>query len=273
VTAHPADLNRHAGRFYGKYSGDVVEVADPHKTGRVKVSVPSVFSDGHVVWARPCFASGHFFVPPIGAKVWVEFEAGDTRLPIWVGTWYPEGEPPPEALLDPPDGRVVHTPSGHTVQFLDTEGSEKVLVRHKADSFVSIDEKGSVLAANNKGSFVYLNADAGEVTVTSEQGHMITLASAGITLAHQGGTTLEVADGKVKINAPDGIQLLGSKLTVSAGSIALGGAQAQFPVVIANPQWEAYAMHVHPTAMGPSGPPVPPYVSAVAASKAVKAMP
>ena len=62
------------------------------------------------------------------------------------------------------------------------------MIRHKLDSFVSIDEKGSILAANQKGSYLYLNADKAEVSVTSEQGHMVTLGGGGVTAVHSGGS-------------------------------------------------------------------------------------
>jgi hypothetical protein len=34
-------------------------------------------------------------VPPVGAGVWVEFEAGDVERPIWSGSWW--------GLSDAPD--------------------------------------------------------------------------------------------------------------------------------------------------------------------------
>jgi len=50
-------------------------------------------------WALPCAPyggtqAGFFSVPPIGAGVWIEFEAGDVSRPIWTGTWWATGEVP-----------------------------------------------------------------------------------------------------------------------------------------------------------------------------------
>ena len=39
-------------------------------------------------------ASGLFLVPPVGANVWVEFEAGDPDYPIWAGCFWGTGEVP-----------------------------------------------------------------------------------------------------------------------------------------------------------------------------------
>src|SRR5690349_16118403 len=123
MSAHP-DLQRHVGKFYGKYSGIVTDNEDPDNLGRIKVKVPSVLEDVEVL-ARPCLPFGHFYVPAVGAKIWLEFEAGDPRFPLWVGAWYPTGTTPPEAAIQPPDNRVIQTPSGHTIELMDKKDEEK----------------------------------------------------------------------------------------------------------------------------------------------------
>ena len=106
----------------------------------------------------------------------------------------------------------MHTPSGHVVELSDEDGKEKLVIRHKLDSFVSIDEKGSVLAANQNGSYLYLNADKAEVSVTSEQGHMVTLGSAGVVAVHSGGSRIEIGDGKVKLTGTSSVQIVAQEV-------------------------------------------------------------
>jgi hypothetical protein len=86
-------------RFFGKYRGKVVNNLDPQQQGRVQVDVPGVFGSGQLAWAMPCvpFAGpgvGLFLVPPVGANVWVEFEAGNPDYPIWAGGFWGVGEAP-----------------------------------------------------------------------------------------------------------------------------------------------------------------------------------
>ena len=86
-------------RFYGKYRGVVTDNADPEKLGRIKAKVPQVLDTEVSPWAWPCAAYagpdvGLFAVPPVGAGVWIEFEAGDPSRPIWVGGWWGRGDPP-----------------------------------------------------------------------------------------------------------------------------------------------------------------------------------
>ena len=82
-------------KFYGKYRGFVVDNVDPGQLGRLKLRVPSVLGNEVVSgWALPCASyggdanQGFFFIPEVGAGVWVEFEEGDLEFPIWVGTFW-----------------------------------------------------------------------------------------------------------------------------------------------------------------------------------------
>lgn len=85
------------GRYFGKYRGLVATpLPDPTLRGRVQVVVPAVLGTA-IVWAMPCvpFAGknvGMHMLPPVGAGVWVEFEAGDPSYPIWSGCYWAQGD-------------------------------------------------------------------------------------------------------------------------------------------------------------------------------------
>jgi uncharacterized protein involved in type VI secretion and phage assembly len=84
------------GRYYGKYRGEVVDNDDETHRGRLKVKVPAALGDTQV-WALPCvpYAGknvGIKALPPKGASVWVEFEAGHLSHPIWVGCFWVDNE-------------------------------------------------------------------------------------------------------------------------------------------------------------------------------------
>lgn len=250
-------LDRHRGRWYGKYSGVVVDDDDPDKVGRLKVEVPSVWRAQEPMWARPCFPPGHFFTPPVGAHVWVEFEAGDPGYPLWVGVWFPPDEVPPAAAVEPPTSRVISTPSGHTVEFADEDGAEKILLRHRAGSFLSLDENGSVVVGNNSGSLVFLNAADAEVAVVSEQGHRVTLTGDGLTVTHNDGSFIDVRSDAVTVTAAAKVQVMAREVAVTGGAVSLGAGPVQSGVVLDGLPFQAFLGHTHPSAMGPTGPPVP----------------
>ena len=82
--------------IYGKFRGMVSDNQDPLNQGRIRVRVPGVLGDLESAWALPCSpyageGTGAYAVPPVGAGVWVEVEAGDVSRPIWVGGWWPPG--------------------------------------------------------------------------------------------------------------------------------------------------------------------------------------
>jgi Type VI secretion system/phage-baseplate injector OB domain len=109
--------------FYGKYRGQVQNNIDPKVLGRLQVSVAAVLGDGRLSWAMPCvpYAGsqvGFFAIPPIGANVWVEFEAGDPGQPIWSGCFWGDGESP--AAI--PEIKVLKT-DGITLTLSDVPGA------------------------------------------------------------------------------------------------------------------------------------------------------
>jgi uncharacterized protein involved in type VI secretion and phage assembly len=86
-------------QFFGKYRGIVSDNDDPKKLGRIKARIPEVLGGVESGFALPCApyagnGSGIFAVPPNGAGVWIEFEAGDVSRPIWSGCWWGENQLP-----------------------------------------------------------------------------------------------------------------------------------------------------------------------------------
>lgn len=82
---------KYANRFYGVYSGIVKSIDDPKRLGRIKVISPNVYGDDLSPWVTPCFPtgvgvdSGDISIPPLHSYVWITFEEGDARSPIFLG--------------------------------------------------------------------------------------------------------------------------------------------------------------------------------------------
>jgi type VI secretion system (T6SS) baseplate-like injector VgrG len=112
-------------QFFGKYRGKVANNIDPMQLGRVQASVPAVLGEGSLSWAMPCApyggpGVGFFAVPPVGANIWVEFEAGDPDYPIWSGCFWGVGEVPAQPAL--PQMKVWKT-DGITLILSDIPGA------------------------------------------------------------------------------------------------------------------------------------------------------
>lgn len=93
-------------RFHGKHRGIVADNDDPLMLARIRAEVPGVLGDVTSGWALPCLpytgdGVGLHLVPPVGAGVWIEFEAGDPDYPIWTGGWWGAGQPPAEETSKP----------------------------------------------------------------------------------------------------------------------------------------------------------------------------
>lgn len=76
--------------YVGKYRAIVVDTKDPENRGRIKVNCPKVYGDEKSPWCQPCFpyaidSAGDFVLPKLNDFVWVEFEEGDVRYPIYTG--------------------------------------------------------------------------------------------------------------------------------------------------------------------------------------------
>ena len=73
-------------RYFGLYRGVVIENNDPLGMMRIKVGIPALENFPHS-WASACVPPGVESIPEIHEGVWIEFEAGDLRFPVWVGTF------------------------------------------------------------------------------------------------------------------------------------------------------------------------------------------
>jgi hypothetical protein len=111
-----------SSRVYGKYQGTVMNNLDPLSLGRLQAFVPAVLGEVPTGWAKPCVpyagpTSGFFSVPPAGAGVWIEFEAGDVSQPIWTGCYWGAAELPmkPPGAPSQPTTRIWRAETGLTV--------------------------------------------------------------------------------------------------------------------------------------------------------------
>jgi len=132
-------------RYYGKYRGIVTDVDDPENIARLKASVPEVLGDIESPWALPCApysgdGMGVYTVPPVGAGIWVEFEAGDPARPIWTGGWWGKNQLPKDekGIGATPPVKIIRTEQGMMLS-MDDSGQEISLSDSDGNNILSIE--------------------------------------------------------------------------------------------------------------------------------------
>jgi|HubBroStandDraft_6_1064221.scaffolds.fasta_scaffold32807_4 hypothetical protein len=140
-------------RHYGKYRGIVSDNQDPNNLGRIRANVPEVLGKVVSGWALPSLpyagnGSGFFRVPPSGAGVWVEFEAGDPSRPIWSGCWWASNQLPSDqnGTSATPDFSILRSEKG------------LMWVLNDSDQSISVSD-------SNGSNLLHIDVNQGQVTV------------------------------------------------------------------------------------------------------------
>lgn len=243
-------------KYYGKYRGFVESNQDPDQRGRLQLRIPSVLGTAVTDWALPCLpfggtaGIGWFAIPEQHAQVWVEFEEGELRRPIWVGTfWQKPEDVPADAQKKPPTTRLLQTPSGHVLQFDDEDGAEQIRLHHAGGAELLIDENGTITITDQAGNAITLDAEQGQISIVDRNDNAITMSSTGITLADANHNRIELAASGVTISSA-------GQIVLDAKAVQLGGAGGE-PVIKGTSFLTLFTTHVH-TAAAPGAPTSPP---------------
>ena len=162
---------------YGKYRGVVLNNIDPEQRGRLLIQVPDVLGLGISSWALPCMPlsgmqMGTYFVPLIGAGVWVEFEGGDVDFPIWTGGfWSTAAEVPALALAGVPGvpNMVLQTSSQNTLLISDLPGpTGGIMLKSPTGASIIVNDTG-IYIQNGKGASIVMTGP----TVTINNGALV----------------------------------------------------------------------------------------------------
>jgi len=243
-------------RYYGIYRGTVISNADKEGRGLIKVQVPGIFGEKTLpTSARPRNfrdagkSKGEFFPPNVGDFVWIEFEAGDSRFPVYSGGWYAAGQLPEEMayeggvptkrgyvnkyghtwIFDETDGKekfVLTTPAGNFFVLDDTDDSHGVFLIHSSGAQLQIDNEGNLklFSGDESGAganFINMSAETGEVTVTTQTGAYVALGEDIKVGDSSGEQWLSIGSDGITLNAGADILLNGNVLGGSFSSIDL----------------------------------------------------
>jgi uncharacterized protein involved in type VI secretion and phage assembly len=165
-------------KFYGKYRGMVLNNIDPMQMGRLQVQVTDVAGLMPVTWAMPCvpvagIQNGMVALPMIGSGVWIEFEQGDPRHPIWVGCfWGSAAELPALSRATPPglSAITLQTPLQNGLTVSDLPGPTGGIMLKSATGATLIVNDTGIYIQNGKGASIVMTGpsvivNAGALTI------------------------------------------------------------------------------------------------------------
>jgi hypothetical protein len=163
------------GLYYSLYRGECVDNEDPEALGRIRVKVPAVFGEEALeswAWPQAPFAgngSGLFHPPDPGDAVWVQFEMGKPKFPVYSGGWWgrPGGrsEVPFTARKSKPTVKVWRTKAGQRIELDETPGKEAVMIFSPDGSYVRLDAVKKRIEVRSEGDTVeQAGADRKETT-------------------------------------------------------------------------------------------------------------
>lgn len=133
-------------RYYGIYRGIIVDNEDPEQLGRLIVKVPQVYADeipNYWAWSKGMFAGkgiGFFAIPNVGDGVWISFENGDPRYPVWEYGWFGSDDTPEDAKRTPPTNMIWQSTVGHKIELDDK--NELIRITDKHGHIIEMNSEG-----------------------------------------------------------------------------------------------------------------------------------
>jgi uncharacterized protein involved in type VI secretion and phage assembly len=204
-------------RIGGVVVGKVKDVKDPEGEGRIQIEFPWMAgkNDGYWAPAATLMAGGKrgsWFMPEEGDEVLVAFDHGDVNHPFIVGfLWNGADKPPVEDEAIDEHVRRLRTVKGHTLDFDDRDGKEKVVLTTKGKHVLElVDAPGPthVSVKTTGEQKLELSDGPGKIHAETQGGQKVQLddAPAKIHLETTGGqkVTLEDATPKVHIQTAGG---------------------------------------------------------------------
>jgi uncharacterized protein involved in type VI secretion and phage assembly len=202
--ASTAPATNHAGLVVG----EVTNINDPNKSGRVKVRYPGLSATDESAWARLLSVGGgksrgSVSIPEVGDEVLVAFEGGDPRQPVVLGGLFGDKSSIPAWAVQ--DGTVsargMTSRLGHVVTLSDGTAP--------ATQFVMLElagQKHTFKLAKDKVDLIVpsgtpVNVTAGETKITFGQDGSITIEGMNISIKAKQNLTLEGVQGSFKASA------------------------------------------------------------------------
>jgi len=257
-------LERFCGRYYGIYPARVIDNRDPEGRGRVRATCPAINmpEEKHVpggFWMLPCMnglgttadgqMSGIFHPPEEGTNIWVQFQFGDPRCPIYMGGFVTTKQTADTFNSDDmadvgPTKRGIRTKAGHFIRFNDDPDKLEITIARgdgegePTSQFISLTHEGHTLITNKNGSSLYMNGEENETTLQTldSDGNvtaMLFLGDDKITLMTKSGGALGIDGKDIVVTGDNFVSNTKKQTSLDSGAVMLGKG-AREPVIRGN---------------------------------------
>ena len=225
------------------YRGTVVDNNDPLNLGRVRVRVPQIYGSEQqrdsdiytptyaIPWATSAIMSGagnntgSFLIPNIGDTVFITFENGDSRLPMYFGGILTiDGK---DKFIGSSDvnGDNLYKVSGSDVNTDIKDKSQRIIYKSLKGATILISDKDgeeSIRIIDQLGQQIVMENYSGESLKRDRTGSVNSSAACGRILVRDAyGDSIEFHEGEIHIKTP--------KLVIEADDIKKVGFEDQFP--------------------------------------------
>jgi type VI secretion system secreted protein VgrG len=199
------------GPVLGMHVARVVDLKDPEKLGRIKISYPWLDAE-QTAWVRMIVPHagkdrGWYALPELDDEVLVGYEHGNTDHPIVLGCLYnKQNAPMQEAISDDNDVKMLMTRSGNKIVLKDTNGGEQIVISQKdGKNTIVLDLSGPSITISTDGDVsikgkknVQIEADQG---ITMKAKSDVKIEGANVTIKAQTNITSEAgANNEIKGN-------------------------------------------------------------------------
>ena len=257
-------LERFCGRYYGIYPGKVIDNADPDNRYRIRATCPAINMpkaedvSGNF-WMKPCMngmgededgkITGVFHPPEEGSIVWVQFEYGDPRCPVYMGGTITTRQTSDTFESDDmentgPSKRGIRTKAGHFIRMNDDPEKLEITISRgdgagePTSQFISMTSEGHTLITNSKGSNLYMNAEDDETTLQALDSNgnvlaMLMLADDKVTLMTKSGGAIGIDGKDIVLTGDNVIADANRQFNANAGTVMLGSGASE-PAMLGN---------------------------------------
>ena len=193
----------------------VIDNADPDNLGRVQLDFAwRSGQEDRTPWV-PCRSNyttedgGDFFVPEIYSEVLVDFVDGDIDQPYVTGSFFSSDVRPfyPSAdwASDAANIKAIRTRSGHTIEFYDSDGGEKIRIYDAGNkNEITLDSANSELKIVASES---LKIEANDIEIKANNGFKI-----------EAGQGLELKGNQVNAEAQSDLKTTGTNVEIKANA-------------------------------------------------------